>query len=235
MFKNCCGCKDSKTNKDDVGEAYGPNMSGGKDTADVKTTKSPASKSDTPLPNVTVTEPGAGALMCSKPETDARNNGKQSSEAKGNDTKDEALEGEHDEAQSEELDETIETETGGRSRLPSEAEVDRATLQALARGMLATPHPAKRNSGGTITLAALPRWVSQEDDDITAEGGGTAEPPATPVGRDELALRRHRFFSDLLQAHQAGAEHRVHFDPLGPVVAGGEYTRPMVLSFGKSD
>ncbi|CAG9581543.1 unnamed protein product [Danaus chrysippus] len=48
---------------------------------------------------------------------------------------------------------------------------------------------------------------------------GPREPPATPVGRDELALRRHRFFSDLVCAARAAVEHRVRFDPLGPVVA----------------
>ncbi|KAJ9597624.1 hypothetical protein L9F63_011530 [Diploptera punctata] len=116
-----------------------------------------------------------------------------------------------------------EEEIGRRSRLPSEDEVDTETIQAVARGLLATPHPAKRGSGGIPNLASLPQWLSQEDDEVMMEGGGTAEPPATPVGRDELALRRHRFFSDLLQAHQAGTEHRVRFDPLGPTVAGGEY------------
>lgn len=46
--------------------------------------------------------------------------------------------------------------------------------------------------------------------------GGVLEPPVTPIGRDELALKRHRFFTDLLSAAQAAAEHRVCFDPLGP-------------------
>lgn len=82
-----------------------------------------------------------------------------------------------------------------------------------AKGL--TPHPAKRNS--TPGLSAIPKWLSQDDDE---EAGGTAEPPVTPVGRDELALRRHRFFSDLLVAAQAATEHRVRFDPLGPSVAG---------------
>lgn len=82
-----------------------------------------------------------------------------------------------------------------------------------AKGL--TPHPAKRNS--TPGLSAIPRWLSQDDEE---ESGGTAEPPVTPVGRDELALRRHRFFSDLLVAAQAATEHRVRFDPLGPSVAG---------------
>lgn len=51
------------------------------------------------------------------------------------------------------------------------------------------------------------------------EKGGILEPPTTPIGRDELALKRHRFFSDLLEAAQAAMEHRVRFDPLGPFVA----------------
>lgn len=45
------------------------------------------------------------------------------------------------------------------------------------------------------------------------------EPPVTPIGRDELALKRHRLFADLLAAAQAAADHRVRFNPLGPDVA----------------
>lgn len=45
------------------------------------------------------------------------------------------------------------------------------------------------------------------------------EPPVTPIGRDELALKRHRFFAELLTAAQAAADHRVRFNPLGPDVA----------------
>jgi hypothetical protein len=48
--------------------------------------------------------------------------------------------------------------------------------------------------------------------------GGILEPPTTPIGRDELALKRHRFFSDLLEAAQAAMDNRVRFDPLGPIV-----------------
>ncbi|KAJ8736232.1 hypothetical protein PYW08_006888 [Mythimna loreyi] len=65
-----------------------------------------------------------------------------------------------------------------------------------------------------------------EDDEVfeesaakSGENEGPHDPPATPVGRDELALRRHRFFSDLVCAARAAVEHRVRFDPLGPVVA----------------
>ncbi|KAJ8670581.1 hypothetical protein QAD02_001840 [Eretmocerus hayati] len=72
----------------------------------------------------------------------------------------------------------------------------------------------------------VPRWLSQEEDEPEpnkcSEGfGGMQEPPATPVARDELAMRRHRFFSDLLQAARSTAEHRVSFDPLGPMVHPG--------------
>ncbi len=48
--------------------------------------------------------------------------------------------------------------------------------------------------------------------------GGILEPPTTPIGRDELALKRHRFFADLLEAAQAAMDNRVRFDPLGPIV-----------------
>lgn len=47
---------------------------------------------------------------------------------------------------------------------------------------------------------------------FSREIGGILEPPVTPIGRDELALKRHRFFSDLLSAAQTAAEHRVRFD-----------------------
>ncbi|KAK2582254.1 hypothetical protein KPH14_004600 [Odynerus spinipes] len=73
------------------------------------------------------------------------------------------------------------------------------------------------------TVSAIPRWLSEEEEaDPGSEGcSGMQEPPATPVARDELALRRHRFFSDLLQATQNSSEHRVRFDPLGPMVHAG--------------
>jgi hypothetical protein len=231
MFKSCCGCKNSRTNDNDVDAVGTQTDAYARTAADVKVKKSPVAASDSALPDVTVTEPEDGTVSTSKPETERRHSDRLAPETRGGNARHETAEGKHDEVKRDDPDEdlraeTAEVEAGRRSRLPSDEEVDRETLQAVARGMLATPHPAKRNSGGGVPmLAALPQWVSQEDDDIAAEGGGTAEPPATPVGRDELALRRHRFFSDLLEAHQAGAEHRVHFDPLGPVVAGGEYRR----------
>lgn len=51
-----------------------------------------------------------------------------------------------------------------------------------------------------------------------AETDGCFEPPVTPVGRDDVELRRHRFFNDLLKAAQAAREHRVRFNPLGPEI-----------------
>ncbi|XP_035738295.1 adenylyl cyclase-associated protein 1-like isoform X1 [Vespa mandarinia] len=78
-------------------------------------------------------------------------------------------------------------------------------------------------TGKATTVSAIPRWLSEEEEaDPGSEGcSGMQEPPATPVARDELALRRHRFFSDLLQATQNSSEHRVRFDPLGPMVHAG--------------
>lgn len=70
---------------------------------------------------------------------------------------------------------------------------------------------------GNYGRVPLPTWFS---DDQSEEIGGIQEPPATPVGKDELALRRHRFFSELLKASQNPNTHRVRFDPLGPVIAG---------------
>lgn len=80
---------------------------------------------------------------------------------------------------------------------------------------LGTPH--NKNS--------LPRWFSRERD------RAMLEPPATPVGRDELALKRHRMLSELLDTTENTKEHRVHFDPSGPRVAGGEQTTSSFLSF----
>ncbi|OAD62310.1 Adenylyl cyclase-associated protein 1 [Eufriesea mexicana] len=75
----------------------------------------------------------------------------------------------------------------------------------------------------TPPVSSIPRWLSEEEDGEhdSEECSGMQEPPATPVARDELALRRHRFFSDLLQAAQNATEHRVRFDPLGPMVHAG--------------
>lgn len=41
-------------------------------------------------------------------------------------------------------------------------------------------------------------------------------PPTTPL--DELALKRHRFFADLIDAANTAVDRRVQFDPLGPFV-----------------
>lgn len=82
------------------------------------------------------------------------------------------------------------------------------------------PIKLAENLGNPSNKASeLPKWFS---DDEEVECDGIQEPPATPVGRDELALRRHRFFSELLTAAQNANEHKVRFDPMGPVVAGGE-------------
>lgn len=76
-------------------------------------------------------------------------------------------------------------------------------------------------------VGLLADWITQQHDLLEKNGehvrggcSGMQEPPATPVARDELALRRHRFFSELLQVAQ-NTEHRVRFDPLGPRVHTG--------------
>lgn len=103
--------------------------------------------------------------------------------------------------------------------------------------MTSTPYPGKRSSVVLRSLDDAMGLDSADSDEASSpdlppdmlpaltprERDGTVEPPATPVGRDELALRRHRFFADLINAAQAAAEHRVRFDPRGPVVAGGYY------------
>ncbi|KYM78553.1 Adenylyl cyclase-associated protein 1 [Atta colombica] len=84
-------------------------------------------------------------------------------------------------------------------------------------------YPSENEIKKAPPVSSIPRWLSEEDDGEYVSGGcsGMQEPPATPVARDELALRRHRFFSDLLQAAQNSTEHRVRFDPLGPMVHTG--------------
>lgn len=47
---------------------------------------------------------------------------------------------------------------------------------------------------------------------------GCVEPPVTPVGRDELEMKRQRLYSELLRAAHAAVEHSVRFDTLGPEV-----------------
>lgn len=85
------------------------------------------------------------------------------------------------------------------------------------------------SSNSVVEQRVTPKQPSESDEDDEVfevptknkESEGPREPPATPVGRDELAMRRHRFFSDLVCAARAAVEHRVRFDPLGPVVADG--------------
>lgn len=108
--------------------------------------------------------------------------------------------------------------------------------QELARTNVDVRPGARRKSSGILKsttsssngIAEQPTPIKPEsdDDEVFEETAapvnnaeGMQEPPATPVGRDELALRRHRFFSDLVCAARAAVEHRVRFDPLGPVVA----------------
>lgn len=118
---------------------------------------------------------------------------------------------------------------------------DSATLEELARleQKLAQTNvdirPGGRRKSTGILKTSVSNMVSDhkllqehssDDDEVfersvpqSAGSEGPPDPPATPVGRDELALRRHRFFSDLVCAARAAVEHRVRFDPLGPVVA----------------
>lgn len=48
---------------------------------------------------------------------------------------------------------------------------------------------------------------------------GWSEPPTTPIGKDELALKRHRYFTELLDAAQAAIDQRVCSNPMGPMIA----------------
>lgn len=73
------------------------------------------------------------------------------------------------------------------------------------------------------------RWWCACYSRLSREVGGIHDPPNTPIGRDELALKRHRFFSDLLSAAQAAAEHRVRFNPLGPDISIAEDNSGKIL------
>lgn len=74
------------------------------------------------------------------------------------------------------------------------------------------------NNLGVKDPDVLPKWF-KESNDLNEP----TTPPATPVGKDELALKRHRLFSEIIDIAQHSAEHRVKFDPFGPVVARGEH------------
>lgn len=72
----------------------------------------------------------------------------------------------------------------------------------------------------------VPRWFSQGEN----RGHAVQVTPRTPVGRDEVILRRERLLNRLIDdegdAAQNATEHKVRFDPLGPVIAGGEQPLP---------
>ncbi|GBP75182.1 Mariner Mos1 transposase [Eumeta japonica] len=114
--------------------------------------------------------------------------------------------------------------------------------QELARTNMDVRPPGRRKSVGILKSTTSYTDIEEkrtsskaescsEDDEVFDEGEAEPrEPPATPVGRDELALRRHRFFSDLVCAARAAVEHRVRFDPLGPVVADSDMSHEAFLS-----
>uniref|UniRef100_A0A1B6FWV4 Adenylyl cyclase-associated protein n=2 Tax=Cuerna arida TaxID=1464854 RepID=A0A1B6FWV4_9HEMI len=198
MFKQCCGCKgrpdpDTDDEKEKLQEAEKNNSV----SINVKEEKAEAN------PEVVVSLPDRSPLPEVKNETE---------EAP-------LLKKEQPQKESKNPGLTIDTSQDQECLEDDDDNMIVPITPRTAKGL--TPHPAKRNS--TPGLSAIPKWLSQDDDE---ESGGTAEPPVTPVGRDELALRRHRFFSDLLVAAQAATEHRVRFDPLGPSIAGQENLSP---------
>lgn len=206
MFKQCCGCKKVKKDKDD-GDDIALEKTGDKDQADnnkvvteppvvnksaneeVKAVETDSKKNEVEVNVVESTEKTEAAAPAPATEDASKDD--------ANKKKDPGL--------------TIDIKTENGNDEDEDTDVIPITPRT-AKGL--TPYPVKRNS--TPGLSAIPKWLSQDEDEET---GGTAEPPVTPVGRDELALRRHRFFSDLLVAAQAATEHRVRFDPLGPSVA----------------
>ncbi|KAM7352016.1 adenylyl cyclase-associated protein 1 [Cochliomyia hominivorax] len=79
----------------------------------------------------------------------------------------------------------------------------------------------------TETLAyahGLPEWFNDERiNDV-----GCIEPPVTPVGRDELELKRQRIYKDLLCAAQAAVKHSARFDE--PLILGTAEVQPSIAA-----
>lgn len=67
----------------------------------------------------------------------------------------------------------------------------------------------------------LPEWFNDE----RINEIGCIEPPVTPVGRDELEMRRQRLYTDLLRAAHAAVEHNVRFTPFATDIVGNATTR----------
>jgi hypothetical protein len=95
--------------------------------------------------------------------------------------------------------------------------------------------PAVRRKSSTGGILKRPSIISakletmSDDDEVFCPPARKSSLPAScliagAVGRDELSLRRHRAFSELVGAARAAADHRVRFHPLGPLVAPGEIT-----------
>lgn len=210
MFKQCCGCKKIKKDKDD-GDSVAVEKTG--DNKD-QTTDNNKIVADSPPP---VVNKSANEEVKSAATNDGNKKELEVNEnAEDAETVEEpAAAVKEDASKKKDPGLTIDIKTECDATINEEDEDSEVIpiTPRTAKGL--TPYPVKRNS--TPGLSAIPKWLSQDDEEET---GGTAEPPVTPVGRDELALRRHRFFSDLLVAAQAATEHRVRFDPLGPSVAG---------------
>ncbi|KAL1109974.1 hypothetical protein AAG570_014083 [Ranatra chinensis] len=184
MFKNCCGCRSS-----------------------------PVLERDPPPPHKTSGEADDKTEVC---------NGK-----KMTDDKIEACDGRtgacHGEGSTEDAKEdATEGEPGGGT---TQTVDDRDKTDDEAGGVLQRRKEKGRAVGGDLQVDLSGARTEEAEgggsDDSEDEGGevedhrgGMTEPPVTPVGRDELALRRHRFFTDLMTASQE--MHRVRFDPRGP-------------------
>lgn len=95
--------------------------------------------------------------------------------------------------------------------------------------------PAVRRKSSTGGILKRPSIISakletmSDDDEVFCPPTRKTSLPAScliagAVGRDELSLRRHRAFSELVGAARAAADHRVRFHPLGPLIAPGEIT-----------
>uniref|UniRef100_A0A0K8U322 Uncharacterized protein n=1 Tax=Bactrocera latifrons TaxID=174628 RepID=A0A0K8U322_BACLA len=67
----------------------------------------------------------------------------------------------------------------------------------------------------------LPEWFNDE----RINEIGCIEPPVTPVGRDELELRRQRLYTDLLHAAHAAVEHNVRFTSFATNITGDAISR----------
>ncbi|KAH8413198.1 hypothetical protein KR009_008736 [Drosophila setifemur] len=93
-----------------------------------------------------------------------------------------------------------------QSSLLDDDEVFSDSLPPPKRENMCAPYIEGHFLSETVAFAhGLPAWF----DDERLNELGCIEPPVTPVGRDELELKRQRLYTELLRAAHAAVEHTV--------------------------